>query len=61
MIGSWSWTGLLAMVVRWDAPFTVVGPEPLVAAARTLAARVGAAAEVRDHATGGSEADPSRR
>ena len=46
VIGSWSWTGLLAYVIRWDAPFTIVGPEPLIAAARTLAARVGAAADI---------------
>lgn len=45
VIGSWSWTGLLAFVIRWDAPFTIVGPEPLVAAARTLADRVRASAD----------------
>lgn len=39
-VGSWSWTGLLAWVARFDAPFTVVGPEPLRAAAATLAARL---------------------
>ncbi|WP_345655973.1 helix-turn-helix transcriptional regulator, partial [Streptomyces tremellae] len=33
-VGSWSWTGLLALVLRFDAPFTVVGPEPLADAAR---------------------------
>jgi predicted DNA-binding transcriptional regulator YafY len=38
-IGSWSWTGILAAVARFDAPFEVVGPEPLRAAARTLAGR----------------------
>lgn len=41
--GSWSWTGLLASVARFDAPFTIVGPEPLVAAARALGERVVAA------------------
>lgn len=46
VIGSWSWTGLLSLVLRWDAPFTVLGPEPLVAAARTLAARLTASADV---------------
>ncbi|MFI9461421.1 helix-turn-helix transcriptional regulator [Streptomyces xiamenensis] len=43
-VGSWSWTGLLALVTRFDAPFTVVGPPPLAAAARTLAGRLRAAA-----------------
>lgn len=42
-IGSWSWVGLLASVARYDAPFTIVGPEALVAAASTLADRLGAA------------------
>jgi len=39
-VGSWSWTGLVAWVLRFDAPFTVVGPEPLRAAAATLATRL---------------------
>jgi predicted DNA-binding transcriptional regulator YafY len=39
-VGSWSWVGLLAFVARFDAPFTIVGPEPLIAASRTLADRV---------------------
>ncbi|RYV52610.1 helix-turn-helix transcriptional regulator [Pengzhenrongella frigida] len=38
-IGSWSWAGLLAFVTRFDAPFTVIGPEPLRRAAGTLADR----------------------
>lgn len=38
-IGSWSWTGVLATVARFDAPFTVLGPEPLRDAARLLAQR----------------------
>ncbi|MGV8979492.1 MAG: helix-turn-helix transcriptional regulator [Cellulomonas sp.] len=38
-IGSWSWTGVLAFVTRFDAPFTVIGPEPLRVAAGTLADR----------------------
>jgi predicted DNA-binding transcriptional regulator YafY len=42
--GSWSWTGLLALVLRLDAPFTVVGPPPLQAAAARLSARLAAAA-----------------
>jgi predicted DNA-binding transcriptional regulator YafY len=39
-LGSWSWTGLLAQVLRFDAPFRVVAPEPLVTAARDLADRM---------------------
>ncbi|GAB3955992.1 WYL domain-containing protein [Streptomyces sparsus] len=39
-IGSWSWAGLLASVARYDAPFTVVGPDALVEAAAALADRV---------------------
>ncbi|MDQ0784555.1 putative DNA-binding transcriptional regulator YafY [Streptomyces sp. B3I8] len=39
-IGSWSWTGLLASVVRYDAPFTVVGPDALAEAAAKLAGRL---------------------
>lgn len=39
-VGSWSWVGLLAFVARFDAPFTVEGPEPLRVAARTLADRL---------------------
>jgi hypothetical protein len=42
-IGSWSWIGLLAFVTRFDAPFTVIGPEPLRAAAATLTNRFRAA------------------
>lgn len=42
-IGSWSWVGVLAAVTRFDADFTVVGPEPLRGAARTLAGRFAAA------------------
>lgn len=42
-VGSWSWTGVLAAVARFDAPFTVVGPEALRDAAETLAGRFAAA------------------
>ncbi len=42
-VGSWSWTGVLAAVARFDAPFTVVGPEPLREAAVVLAERFAAA------------------
>jgi predicted DNA-binding transcriptional regulator YafY len=41
-VGSWSWTGVLASVARFDAPFAVVGPEALREAASVLAARFGA-------------------
>lgn len=51
-LGSWSWTGLLAAVTRFDAPFTVVGPEPLRAAAGVLADRLRAAHG--DQATSGT-------
>lgn len=39
-LGSWSWTGLLASVLRFDAPFRIVEPLELVAAAEELAARL---------------------
>ncbi len=42
-LGSWSWDGVLASTVRFGAPFTVVGPEPLRAAARDLGVRLDAA------------------
>ncbi len=42
-VGSWSWIGILASIARFDAPFRVVGPPALADAARTLAARLGAA------------------
>jgi len=43
-VGSWSWTGVLASIERFDAPFTIVGPEPLRAAAQSLARRLADAA-----------------
>ncbi|WP_101847734.1 helix-turn-helix transcriptional regulator [Zhihengliuella sp. ISTPL4] len=43
-VGSWSWTGVLAAVARFDAPFTIIGPEALREAAVALANRVHAAA-----------------
>jgi predicted DNA-binding transcriptional regulator YafY len=42
-IGSWSWTGLLAAVLRFDADLRIVGPDELVAAADGLARRLAAA------------------
>lgn len=50
-IGSWSWVGVLAAVARFDADFTVVGPEPLVEAARALAGRFAAASPPVDWTT----------
>ncbi|WP_418059221.1 helix-turn-helix transcriptional regulator [Pimelobacter simplex] len=44
-VGSWSWTGVLAQAARFDVPFTIVGPEPLRAAAAGLAERFRAAAQ----------------
>lgn len=41
--GSWSWAGLLAWVVRFDAPFSILGPDAFADAAADLAARVRAA------------------
>ena len=41
-LGSWSWTGLLASVARFDAPFRVVGPAELLTAAATLGERFAA-------------------
>lgn len=44
VLGSWSWTGLLAAVLAWDAPFTVVGPDSLRTAAADLGSRMSSAA-----------------
>ncbi|WP_449407279.1 helix-turn-helix transcriptional regulator [Microbacterium maritypicum] len=44
-IGSWSWVGVLAALTRFDAEFTIVGPEPLADAARALAGRFAAASD----------------
>ncbi|MBI9113519.1 helix-turn-helix transcriptional regulator [Sanguibacter suaedae] len=54
-VGSWSWAGVLASVARFDAPFTVVGPEELRDAAVTLAQRCAASAEPPT-----SRVDPAR-
>lgn len=43
-VGSWSWAGLLADVLRFDAPFRVVDPPELAHAATLLASRLGRAA-----------------
>lgn len=44
-IGSWSWVGVLAALARFDAPFTIVGPDALRDAARMLAERFAAASD----------------
>ncbi|CAH0123355.1 Bifunctional ligase/repressor BirA [Microbacterium sp. Bi121] len=46
-VGSWSWTGVLASLARFDASFTILGPEPLRDAAKVLAQRLTAAAHRR--------------
>ncbi len=43
--GSWSWTGLVAHALRFDAPFRVVAPPAFAAAAARLADRLASAAE----------------
>lgn len=40
-LGSWSWTGLLAHVLRLDRDFRIHGPSELIEAARTLENRLG--------------------
>lgn len=42
-VGAWSWVAVLASVLRFDAPFEIVGPEPLREAAGMLTERVAAA------------------
>lgn len=49
-IGSWSWVGVLSQAARFDAPFHIVGPEPLRAAAAALAKRFADAAQPTRHA-----------
>jgi hypothetical protein len=44
VLGSWSWAGLLAAVLAWDAPFAVVGPESLRTAVADLGSRMSSAA-----------------
>lgn len=38
-VGSWSWVGILALIARFDAPFTIVSPPALREAGDALAAR----------------------
>jgi len=46
-LGSWSWVGLLASVMRFDVPFAVVAPDELRAASQLLTARLAAATTTR--------------
>lgn len=39
-VGSWSWAGLLSWILRFDAPFTILGPPEFLAAVPGFAARV---------------------
>ncbi|MBB1032103.1 transcriptional regulator [Dietzia sp. SLG310A2-38A2] len=47
-IGSWSWAGVIAAVVRFDAGFRVLGPDGLLRAARELEARLAGVQTPRD-------------
>ena len=42
-VGSWSWAGLMSWALRFDAQFTVLGPEAFRNSISGLAARVAAA------------------
>ena len=46
-VGSWSWTGILASIARFDAPFHIVGPSELRDAATAHSRRLSDAGEVR--------------
>ncbi|MDN5618778.1 MAG: WYL domain-containing protein [Kocuria sp.] len=39
-LGSWSWAGLLAAVLRFDADFRIIGPDELITAAGDLEQRL---------------------
>ncbi len=53
--GSWSWSGLLATIIRFGAPFRVVGPAELIEESRRLASWLDSApsAEPNNSATAG--------
>lgn len=44
--GSWSWAGLVAAILRFDAPFRILGPAELVVAAEAAAVRLSASVSV---------------
>lgn len=43
-VGSWSWAGLISWALRFDAPFTVLGPDTFLDSLSGFAARITAAA-----------------
>lgn len=55
--GSWSWTGLVAHVLRFDAPFRAVAPQAFVDAAARLADRLALSATVPSDAATPAGAD----
>ncbi len=42
-VGSWSWAGLTSWALRFDAPFTVLGPKEFIDSLSGFAARISAA------------------
>ena len=42
-VGSWSWAGLMAWILRFDAPFTVLGPGAFIDSLSGFAGRITAA------------------
>ena len=42
-VGSWSWAGVLSWAVRFDAPFTVLGPDAFIDSMAGFAGRISAA------------------
>ncbi|WP_394937834.1 helix-turn-helix transcriptional regulator [Psychromicrobium sp. YIM B11713] len=61
VLGSWSWPGLAAFIARLDAPFSVVGPEPLRAAIAVLADRFAVAGSAPATAADRAGAQPALR
>lgn len=47
--GSWSWAGLLSWVLRFDAPFTVLGPDAFIDSLSGFAGRIAAAHPDKPH------------
>lgn len=42
-VGSWSWAGLLSWILRFDAPFTILGPDAFIESISGFVARVASA------------------
>jgi predicted DNA-binding transcriptional regulator YafY len=42
-VGSWSWAGLLSWILRFDAPFTILGPDAFLAAVPDVVSRIATA------------------